>query len=549
VDRAGPSRSGFLVDPIPHRKWRAGLILLLIGLVVLLIAVVMANVQRPAITFTLVIAFAVSIVIFVFALIRISRHLHYTQRVTASALKTTEEEFRQMAGNIQEIFWMIDAKTKKALYVNEAYEAITGRSCQSLLENPSSYEDVIHPDDRVWVLSQLGKAAGGDAFAGEGRFDERFRIIRPDGDVRWVWARGFPVHDDAGRVTRLVGTALEITGQKQAEEQVAANLDMAKSAWAEEEALRKATLALTEDLRMGNVMDALLRSLAEVVPYTCARVLVPEGGPHWLALGEKLCPPPTNKPWKTPLTLTADQCPIVRRVSENKKSVLIPDTATEDDWHSFKGHRNLRSWLSVPLVASGEYLGFLSIGHTEPNRFTQDHLRRAELLAIPAAAAIENARLYARTEIYASVLERQLGALHVAETALTQAKGEQRISEDRFQKVFHSSPVAFSITTYKEGQFLDVNSAFERRYGYSREELVGHTVHQLRIWEDPADRTYMLAQLQRGGPIRSLVTRLRAKSGEIKVTSYSADRIEFDGEPCILAVSEDLPQYDPGKSN
>src|SRR6185437_8843010 len=118
----------------------------------------------------------------------------------------------------------------------------------------------------------------------------------------------------------------------------------------------------------------------------------------------------------------------------------------------------------------------LSVGHTEPYRFTPDHLRRAELLAIPAAAAIENARLYARTEIYASVLERQLGALHAAETALTKAKGEQRISDDRFQKVFHSSPVAFSITTYKEGQFLDVNAAFERRYGYSREELVGRTV-------------------------------------------------------------------------
>jgi len=240
---------------------------------------------------------------------------------------------------------------------------------------------------------------------------------------------------------------------------------------------------------------------------------------------------------------------MVRRVAESKKSLLIPDTEIENDWQGFKGHKNLRSWLSVPLVASGEYLGFLSVGHTEPNRFTPDHLRRAELLAIPAAVAIENARLYARTEIYASVLERQLGQLHAAETALTQAKGEQRISDDRFQKVFHSSPVAFSITTYKEGQFLDVNAAFERRYGYSREELVGRTVHQLRIWEDPADRTYMLAQLQRGGPVRNLVTRLSAKSGEIKVTAYSADKIEFDGQTCILAVSEDLPQHDPGKSN
>ena len=98
---------------------------------------------------------------------------------------------------------------------------------------------------------------------------------------------------------------------------------------------------------------------------------------------------------------------------------------------------------------------------------------------------------------------------------------------------------------------MDVNAAFERRYGYAREELLGRTVHDLKIkiWEDPADRTYMLAQLQRGGPIRNIVTRLRTKSGEVKLTTYSADKIQFDGQQCILAVSEDVPQYDPHKSN
>jgi len=364
-----------------------------------------------------------------------------------------------------------------------------------------------------------------------------------------VWVRGFPVRDAEGTIIRLVGTALEITAQRQAEEQVATNLAMAKSAWSEEEALRKATLALTQDLQMGKIMDALLRSLAEVVPYTCARVLVPEGGPHWLALGERSSSEPEKRGWKPPLTLMDDQCPFVRRISQGKKSLLILDTVTEKDWPSFKGHKDLRSWLSVPLIASGEYLGFLSIGHAEPNQFTQNHLRRAELLAIPAAAAIENARLYARAEIYAEELEKRLIDLQAAETALAQARGEQQISEDRLQKVFRSSPVSFSITTYKEGKFVDVNAAFERRYGYSREELLGRTVHELRIWEDPADRVYMLAQLERGAPIRNIVTRLRSKSGEIKVKAYSADKIQFDGQPCILVVSEDVPQYDPRKSN
>ncbi len=509
MDQIGPARTESLVDRIPHRKWRTGLLLLIGVGAVLLVVVPIANLQRPTITLSLVIGFAVSICAFVFAVTRISRHLHRQQRATTNALRTREEEFRQMAGNIQEIFWTIDPKSKKVLYVNEAYEAITGRPCHPLMENPSSHEQVIHPQDRVHVLAKLEEAVQ------SGRFDERFRIVRPEGEIRWVWVRGFPVRDAEGTITRLVGTALEITAQKHAEE----------------------------------VMDALLQSLAEVVTYTCARVLVPEGGPHWLALGERVCPAPAQTSWKAPLTLMDDQCPFVKRVSEAKKSLLIADTAKEMDWQSFKGHKHLRSWLSVPLFASGEYLGFFSVGHDEPNRLTEDHLRRAELLAIPAAAAIENARLYARAEIYASILEKRLADLHIAETALAQAKREQRISEDRFQKVFRSSPVPFSITTYKEGKFVDVNAAFERRYGYSREELVGHTVHELRIWEDPSDRAYMLAQLQRGGPIRNIVTRLRTKSGEIKVTTYSADKIQFDGHPCILAVSEDLLRYNPQKSN
>ena len=189
---------------------------------------------------------------------------------------------------------MIDAETKKALFVNPAYETITGRSCQSLHDDPTSYEDLIHPEDRVHVLAKLDEATR------TGNFNEKFRILCAQGAIRWVWVRGFPVRDAEGKILRLVGTALEITAQKEAEEQVAANLALAKSAWAEAEALRKATLSLTQDLRMNFVMDALLKSLEDLVPYTCARVLIPEGGPHVLALGERMCPEPEKKSSRFP---------------------------------------------------------------------------------------------------------------------------------------------------------------------------------------------------------------------------------------------------------
>ena len=474
--------------------------------------------------------------------VMILRDITERRRAQRSLLES-EERFQQMARNIQEIFWMIDAETKKALFVNSAYETITGRSCQSLLEDPTSYEELIHPEDRLHVLTKLDEATR------SGQFNERFRIVRPDGAIRWVWARGFPVREANGRIARLVGTALEITAQKEAEEQVAANLALARSAWSEAEALRKATLALTQDLRMDYVMDTLLRSLAEVVPYTCARVLVAEGGPWVQALGEKFCPEPDKRFHPYSLHLNADESPFLQRMMAEQQSVLISDTKQQDKWQTFRGHEHLRSWLSVPLVAAGQYLGFLSIGHSEPNRFSEEHLRRAQLLAIPAAAAIQNARLYQTARIYGSELEKRFAELKHAEAALAESEGSRRISEEKFQKVFRSSPLPFSITTVKEGRFLDVNVAFEQRYGYSREELLSRTVHELKLWEDPADRTFMIAQLNKGGPIRNVITRLRTKSGEIKLTAYSADKIQFDGQPCILAVSQDVLTYDPNLSN
>jgi GAF domain-containing protein len=169
--------------------------------------------------------------------------------------------------------------------------------------------------------------------------------------------------------------------------------------------------------------------------------------------------------------------PILKRVLEEQKSVLLADTSKEKDRQTFNGHAHLRSWLSVPLKASDEYPGFLSIGHSDPNRYTPDHLRRAELLSIPAAAAIQNARLYSTAD-YASELQKRLVDLQDAETALAEAQGDRPGSGDKFEKVFRSSPSPFTTTTLREGRFVDVNAAFERRYGYSRAEVLGRSVHE-----------------------------------------------------------------------
>jgi PAS domain S-box-containing protein len=129
------------------------------------------------------------------------------------ALLEREEKFHQIADNIQEIFWMVDAVTEQAIYVNPAFEQITGRTSASLLEDdPLSYREIIHIDDRTSVLGRLDEAMK------TGKFDEDFRITRPDGTIRWLETHGFPVRNPQGNIYRLAGISQDITERKQVEE-------------------------------------------------------------------------------------------------------------------------------------------------------------------------------------------------------------------------------------------------------------------------------------------------------------------------------------------
>jgi PAS domain S-box-containing protein len=458
------------------------------------------------------------------------------RRLAEVALRESDERFRQMADNILEVYWMIDAETKHVVYVNSAFEAVTGRSCETLRDNPTSYQELFHPEDRMRVLTRLEEAVQ------TGQFDEEFRIIRPDHATRWVWVRGFPVRDTTGTARRLVGTAQDVTARKSAEEQMARNLALAESARAEADAFRKTTLALTQNLSMDNVLDTLLQSLLKLIPCDSARVLLLETPAQLFLAREVQRYEPTRRPPKCPPTWEAVESRFLMQVLSSRASLLISDSSQENDWAAFKGNSHFGSWLCVPLVASHKVLGLMSLGDTRVHAFSQEHLRLAKSLAFPAAVAIQNARLYERAEIYGAELEQRLGDLEQTQNALRQAEAGRTLSEERFAKVFRSSPIAFSITTVEEGLFIDVNEAFERRYGYTREELLARTVFDIRIWDDPSERVRILQEIRQQGRVRNRITRFRKHCSEIVDTFYSADLIELDGRECVLAVSEDLPE-------
>jgi PAS domain S-box-containing protein len=136
------------------------------------------------------------------------------RKKTAEALRESELRFRQLAETVNDVFWITGPTPGELLYVSPAYEKIWGRSCESVLANPNTWMEAIHPEDR----ERMGQAIK-DSISAD-RFNEQFRILRPDGTLRWIHDTAFVVRDAKGNVERVVGVARDITESRKLEEQL-----------------------------------------------------------------------------------------------------------------------------------------------------------------------------------------------------------------------------------------------------------------------------------------------------------------------------------------
>ncbi|WP_442994303.1 PAS domain S-box protein [Scytonema sp. PRP1] len=133
------------------------------------------------------------------------------RKLAEEALRASEELFRQTAENIGQVLFVRDLKQDKVIYVNPAYEEIWGRSRDRLYENPKDFIEAIHPQDRDRVIAGIRTFDHGHVYSQE------YRIVRPDGEERWVWTRAVPVKNELGEY-RIFGISEDITEQKRATE-------------------------------------------------------------------------------------------------------------------------------------------------------------------------------------------------------------------------------------------------------------------------------------------------------------------------------------------
>ncbi|MBN3927206.1 PAS domain-containing protein [Nostoc sp. NMS4] len=141
-----------------------------------------------------------------------AQHELKERQQSAEALRDSEERFRQLAENIDAVFWIREVSENRVSYVSPAYERLWGLNPEELYQGQQAWVDRIHPEDRESTQRAFEEKAIAD------KFDQEYRIILPNGSIRWVHDRCFGLRDETGEVYRFAGIAEDISERKQVEQ-------------------------------------------------------------------------------------------------------------------------------------------------------------------------------------------------------------------------------------------------------------------------------------------------------------------------------------------
>ena len=395
-----------------------------------------------------------------------------TRRMQAErALRQSEERMRQMADAIQDVFYLSDAKTNEIIYINPAFDRIWGISRQQIQSRPRGWMDLVHPDDRERVLKALRdwKPEGSSP-----HWDNEFRILKPDGSVRWIWLRSFPIRDESGDIVRFAGVERDVTERKRTEETVQSLLSL--------------TRELSSTLDVGALMVSIVRQTLKLVDGEggFAGIMTERGlecekycsGAEVLDFVHCFAPGSGLPGWAV-----------------GHKSAYISNDASQDPLFAREVKRRfaVRSAICAPLLnPRGEALGFIEI-HNKKHGAGFDQADEEKIIAVAHAAsvAVQNAIAYQK-------LEETTEAL--------------RLAGLKYRGIFENAIEGIAQCTMS-GKILTANLALARMLGYESSEALMAGVKDIGkdLYDEPEIRSVVLRALDKADEIQGLEIRVWRK--------------------------------------
>ncbi|NJR76692.1 MAG: PAS domain S-box protein [Scytonema sp. CRU_2_7] len=393
---------------------------------------------------------------------------------TEIVLKQSEERFRQIAENIQDVFWVLDFVKQQLIYISPAYERIWQRKRENLYVAPTEWIDSLHPDDKERVLATFYEKVHQE-------FEREYRIVRPDGTVRWIRDRGFPVKDEFGQLQRVIGIGQDITERKLAQQQLqqlneelelrvkqrTLELERSQAILQQQVERERVMTRLTQEIRQSLNLTRILNNVVVEVQKLLAtdRVIIYQIQSDWTghivaeAIVKEECSRILNQIF--PEEAFPEKCRQrylqgeVYILCDLNKAQIISCVA------DFLAEIQVRAELVVPIIQKQTVWGLLIVHQcSEPREWQTWEIDLLKQLTSQMAIAIQQSELYEQ-------LKQELQERQRTEAALRQG-------ETLFRSLSEFAPVGIYLCD-SQGKNIYTNPCCQTIYGcHSLEESLGY---------------------------------------------------------------------------
>lgn len=426
------------------------------------------------------------------------------------SLRESEARFRQIADNINQVFWVRDTRQRRLLYISPAFETIWQRPTSTVYHDPDAFLESVHPADQARVRARRA------AQVGQQQFDE-YRILWPDGTVRWLMTRIYPVFDEQGELIREVGLAEDVTDRRAAEMLVRRQRDYL-------DALHQTTLDLMSHLDLTTLLSDVLMRACKLLDTKHGYICLPNEDDGMIEAVATQGVFPANFRLKQGEGISG-------QVWQSRQPMWFSNYNPLDDGLPELGPDAPHTLVGVPLKSGREVVGVICLGFGDEARaFHNEELDLLARFANLASIALENAQLYA-------LLEDQLIELDRMQEVLQESQRQQKAILDNIPDIAWLKD--------EKGRYIAVNEAFLIACGKPSEEVIGKS--DFEVWPPEYAARYREEDqrvMQAGRRVliedQSLYSDGRLRDVEVFRTPF----YDIDGEVCgLIGIAHDVSEY------